>query len=65
MAPTDLNLFAALANVSEYGIDALLVDGSQSLRRHLQANPAVFAFNPETMFVQVRVKDALGLVVSV
>src|SRR5690606_14110527 len=58
-----LNGFAAGAQVRQHGLDAVLVDGAQRARAHAQANPAVFAFDPELAVLQVREEAALGLVV--
>jgi hypothetical protein len=59
------DFIAALADIRENGVDALLVDGAKSMAGYAQAHPTVFAFYPEPMLMQIRVEDSLGLVVSV
>jgi hypothetical protein len=56
---------AALAHVNQYGIDALLVDGAQSLTGDTQAHKAFFTFHPKTVYVQIGIENPLGLVVGV
>src|SRR3546814_6119032 len=45
--------FAAGAQVGQHGVDAVLVDDADGLGGNTQANPAVFAFNPEPARLQV------------
>src|SRR5688500_4888165 len=54
--PSDL--LAALAQVGQNGVDAVLVDGAQGSRGKTQLHPAVFAGNPEPAFMQVREETA-------
>src|SRR4029077_8305023 len=56
---------APRAQVSEHGVDAILVDQAQGCAGYPQANPAVFALDPETAVLQVRHEPALGFVVGV
>jgi len=61
----DLNLMARLeralldldpagAHVRQHGLDAVLVDQTHALCRHLQANEPLLALHPESVEVQVR-----------
>jgi hypothetical protein len=60
-----LNPFAALADVSQDGIDSAFVDDPEAMARHFEADPAILALDPETAFVQVGVEQSFRLVVSV
>src|SRR5690606_12277337 len=60
-----LDSFAAGAQVGQDCVDAVLVDGTDGLGRDAQANPAVFALNPEPARLQVGQETTLGLVVGV
>src|SRR3546814_10164786 len=57
--------FAAGAQVGQHGVDADLVDDADGLGGNTQANPAVFAFNPEPTRLQVGQEAAHGFVVGV
>src|SRR3954471_5289551 len=56
---------AALAQVGQHDIDALLVDRAQARVGDAQADPALLALDPETAVLQVRKETPLGLVVRV
>src|SRR3954451_673214 len=56
---------AARAHLGEHDIDAVLVDGAQSVVGKPQAHPAVLALDPETAALQVGHEAPLGLVVRV
>jgi len=56
---------ATSAQVSQHRFDAVFVDQAQSSARDAQTHPTVFAFNPETLVLQVRQKTAFCFVVSV
>src|SRR6266702_3393182 len=56
---------AALAQLFEHRVDALLVDDAHARVGSAQPHPALFAFHPETAVLQVRVEPAYGLVVGV
>src|SRR5687768_8384095 len=58
--PSDL--LAALAQIGQDGIDAVLVDSAQGSRGKTQLHPAVFAGDPEPALMQVREETAAGLV---
>jgi hypothetical protein len=54
------------AHLGDDGIDAVLFDGAHRVRgAHAQRDPALFAFEPETLRVQVRQEAAALLVVGV
>src|SRR5690606_11453832 len=57
--------FATGAQIGQDGVNADLVDGAQRLGGYTQADPAVFAFDPETARLQVGKETTLGLVVGV
>ena len=59
------DVIAAFTDIGKDGINALLVDRPKALTGHLQTDEPIFTFNPETMFMEVWVEDAFGLVVSV
>src|ERR1700691_1957576 len=59
------DLHALAAQVRNHYIDATLLDGAQSARRHAQADPALFAFQPEAVRMQIRQKAAALSVVRV
>src|SRR5881394_2139833 len=59
------DLLAAGAELGEHGLDAVLVDGAQRVRRHLEPHPALLRRHPEAALVQVGAPTALGLVVRV
>src|SRR2546428_12196655 len=59
------DMLAASAQIGQYGFDAVLVDQAQAGVGEPQADPAVFAFDPEATALQVRQKAPLGLVVGV
>lgn len=48
-----LKLFAAGAQVSEHGVDAVFVDDAQAGVAQAHAHPAVFALNPELAILQI------------
>src|SRR5690606_26223786 len=62
MAFYSSDLLAALAQVGEHGVDAVLVDGAQCSRGNAQLHPAVLAGDPEPALVQVRLEAAAGFV---
>jgi hypothetical protein len=57
--------FGVFADVDENGVYAFFVDDSHTFGRYPQTNPAVFAFNPESMVLQIRKEAAFGSVVGV
>src|SRR5690606_7425138 len=57
--------FATGAQVGQNSVDAVLVDDADGLGGNTQANPAVFALDPEPARLQVGQEATLGLVVSV
>src|SRR5450432_3926867 len=59
-----LDLFAATAQIGEYGLDAVLVDGTQGVGGNAQFHPAILARHPEAALVQVRQPAAPGFVVG-
>src|SRR5262245_28924862 len=59
------DLYALLAQLRDDDLDALLLDGTQARGGHAQAHPALLAFEPETLRVQVRQEAAALLVVGV
>jgi len=61
--PSDF--FAAFAHVAEHLLDAHFVYGAHGLGGKPQAHPAIFAFHPKTVFLQVWQKPAFGFVVRV
>src|SRR4051794_27204083 len=63
-APTS-NLHAVRTHFREHGIDALLVDGAQSLVGQTQGDPALLALDPQTPIMQVRQETSMRLVVGV
>src|SRR5260221_174683 len=62
--PLRLDL-AALAQLLEHRLDALLVDDAHAGIGNAQPHPALFAFHPEATVLQVRIEPAYGLVVGV
>ena len=62
---TPLYLFATAAHVCQHDINPDLVDHPHTLRGQTQANPAVLAFHPEAVGVQIGQKAAPGSVIGV
>src|SRR5690554_4794015 len=62
MVRSSSDLFAALAQVGEDGVDAVLVDGTQALGGNAQLHPAVLGSDPEAALVEVGHETAAGLV---
>src|SRR5258708_27578468 len=62
--PLRLDL-AALAQLFEHRLDALLVDDAHAGVGNAQPHPALLAFHPEAAVLQVRIEPAYGLVVGV
>jgi hypothetical protein len=60
-----LDLLASGTQVSQNGIDAILVDRAQCGVSDTQADPAVLALYPEFAILQIRQETTLGLVISV
>src|SRR5512135_736840 len=60
-----LDLLPFAAHARDDGVDALLVDRAESRRRHAQAHPPSLALHPEPLRTQVRLEEALRLVVRV
>ena len=61
----NLNVLAIGADVCQHFLNAELINRLDAAGGHTQSHPAVFARNPETMPLQVRLKAALGSVVGV
>ncbi len=59
------DLHAVGAQLGNDDVDALLLDRAQRIRGDAQADPALLAFEPETLRVQVRQEAATLLVVGV
>src|SRR5690606_6698806 len=62
MVRSSSDLFAALAQVGQDGVDAVLVDRAQALGGNAQLHPAVLGSNPEAALVEVGHETAAGLV---
>src|SRR5262245_9289513 len=60
-----LYFFVVGAHVGEDSLDAELIDGLDSLRRHMQLHLAVFARDLKTMPLQVRIEAAFCFIVGV
>src|SRR5450830_1121146 len=60
-----LDFFATGAHVGQDGIDADLVDYTQTSVGQTQGDPAVFRFNKNTTVLQVRQETTFGFVVCV
>ena len=60
-----LNFFATLAQIGKNWIDSKFVDDSHAFTGKSQPYPAIFAFHPETVVMQVGKEATLGPVVSV
>jgi hypothetical protein len=60
-----LYLFAACPQVSQYNINAFLVDDAQSLGGDAKFYPAILAFHPETVAVEIGQKTPLALDIRV
>ena len=60
-----LYLFAAGAQVSKNGLDAILVNDAHTLAGNTQADEAFFGLHPETVLVEVRQKTTTGAVLCV
>src|SRR5436190_7758765 len=60
-----LQVLAAGAQLRQHDVNTLLVDETQSGVGQPQADPALFAFDPEAAPLQVRQKTALGFVIGV
>src|SRR5690625_2828755 len=65
MIQSSSDLLATGTQLGDHGFDALLVDGAQCVVGYAQLDPALFAGNPETTLVQVRLPAATVLVVGV
>src|SRR5690625_2303312 len=65
MVRSSSDLFAALAQVGEDGVDAVLVDGTQALGGDAQLHPAVLGSDPEAALVEVGHETAAGIVLRV
>src|SRR6478672_8102142 len=59
------DVLAARAHLGKHGFDTVLVDGAQASVGQAQADPAIFAVDPEPTTLQIRQEPALGLVVGV
>src|ERR1700744_5233192 len=60
-----LDLLALFAQLGDDHVDALLLDGAQSMRGHAQRHPALLRLQPETLAVPVRQEPAATFVVRV
>jgi hypothetical protein len=60
-----LNFFATLAHIGKNCIDSYLVDDSHAFSGKSQPYPAIFAFHPETVVMQVGKEATLRPVLSV
>ena len=58
-----LDCDALSAQIGQYGINAVLVDGTEPRIGQAQAHPTVFGFDPEASILKVRQEPTLGLVV--
>src|SRR5690554_45860 len=59
------DFFAAGAQVGQYRVNTVLVDGPQGGVRYTQADPAVLSFAPELTVLQVWQEATLGFIVGV
>src|SRR5690606_32360490 len=62
MVRSSSDLFAALAQVGQDGVDAVLVDRAQALGGNAQLHPAVLGGNPEAALMEIGQETAAGLV---
>jgi hypothetical protein len=59
------DFLAATTQISQYGVDPALVDGAQTLIGNAQGHPALLAFHPNAVHMEIGKEYALGLVVCV
>jgi len=59
-----LDLFAAGADIRQYGGDAQFVDNAHALAGNAQFHPALFAIHPETVFMQIGQETPPRLVIG-
>jgi hypothetical protein len=60
-----LDFFATLTDVGKNRINPQFIDDPHPLAGDPQANPTIFAFNPESVMVKIGIKMALGFIVGV
>jgi hypothetical protein len=58
-----LHFMTAAAQVGKNRVDAFFVDDPHTFGRNSQAYPAVFAFDPKSVMLQIRQKTAVGFIV--
>jgi hypothetical protein len=60
-----LDLLAASTHLKQDGVDAVLVDGTQTGIGQAQSHPTVFRLYPQAAALQIRQETALGFIVCV
>jgi hypothetical protein len=58
-------LYATATDIGQNDVNAVFVDNTHRFGRYSQANPAVFAFDPETVVLQIWRKSSFGSIVCV